>query len=130
MPPPNIEIKLEHVCMSIQYEDLIKKAYTAFNSRDIDKVFSTFHPDVQWPNGWEGGYLYGHDQVKNYWIRQWKELNPTVEPRNFKETIDNRLEVEVYQLVKDVQGKILFDGSVTHIYSFQDGLIKSMEIVK
>jgi hypothetical protein len=41
--------------MDIQIQDLIKKAYIAFNSRDIDMALSTFHPDVQWPKAFEGG---------------------------------------------------------------------------
>lgn len=33
--------------MTSQYEDLIKKAYSAFNARDIDKALSTMRPKVQ-----------------------------------------------------------------------------------
>ena len=51
--------------MTIQYQDLVIKAYSAFNRRDIDTVLSTFHPDVHWSNGWEGGYVNGHDEVRN-----------------------------------------------------------------
>jgi hypothetical protein len=31
--------------------------------------------DVHWPNGWEGGYVEGHDEVRDYLTRQWKELH-------------------------------------------------------
>lgn len=47
--------------MITHFENLIKKAYPAFNSRDIDTALSTFHPDVQWPKAFEGGYVSGHD---------------------------------------------------------------------
>lgn len=120
-------IKAKNI-MATQYQDLIIKAYSAFNSRDIDRVLSTFHPDVHWPNGWEGGYVNGHDEVRNYWTRQWSEINPNVEPTGFKEREDKKLEVEVHQVAKDLQGRILFDGMVKHVYTFQDGLIKSMDI--
>ncbi len=50
--------------MRKQSEDLINQAYAAFNSRDIDKVLSTLDPDVQWANGWEGGYVKGHDELQ------------------------------------------------------------------
>lgn len=43
--------------MKTHPEDLINKAYTAFNSRDIDGALSTFHPDVEWPKAFEGGYV-------------------------------------------------------------------------
>jgi len=34
----------------------------------------------------------------------------------------------VHQNVKDLQGGLIFDGLVKHIYTFQDGLIKTMDI--
>jgi hypothetical protein len=116
--------------MASQYQSLIKKAYSAFNARDIDEVLSAMHPQVRWSNGWEGGYVTGHEEVRNYWTRQWKELDPNVEPTGFKERQDGSLEVEVHQIVKDLQGKVLFDGTVKHIYTIEDGLIKTMEIEK
>ena len=102
--------------------------FDAFNKRDIAQVLTTMHPDVHWPNGWEGGYVNGHDEVKNYWTRQWKELNPLVEPTAFNERQDGRLEVKVHQIVKDLQGNLLFDGTVKHIYTLQDGLLRRMDI--
>ena len=116
--------------MTVQYQDLIKKAYAAFNARDIDTVLSVMHPDVHWPNGWEGGYVNGHDEVRDYWTRQWAALDPTVEPVGFTERQDGQIEVEVHQIAKDLQGNVLFDGIVKHIYSIENGLIKNMEIEK
>jgi hypothetical protein len=63
------------------------------------------HADVLWPNGWEGGYVQGHKEVRDYWTRQWKELNPKVEPVSFKERQDGEIEVQV-QTVKDMNGNI------------------------
>ena len=50
--------------MGTEYEDLIKKAYSAFNARDIDVALSTMHPDVQWPKAFDGRYVKGHDKIK------------------------------------------------------------------
>jgi hypothetical protein len=66
--------------------------------------------------------------VRAYWLRQWQELNPHVEPTGVKEREDGRLEVAVHQVVKDMQGQLLFDGQVKHIYTIQDGLLKQMDI--
>ena len=114
--------------MTTQLKDLIKKAYSAFNERDIDKTLSTMQPNVQWSKAWEGGYINGHDEIKEYWTRQWKEINPNVEPIGFTERQNGSLEVEVHQKVKDLQGNLMFDGTVKHIYTFEDGLIKTMDI--
>lgn len=114
--------------MAPQFKDVIKKAYSAFNERDIDKALSTMQPDVQWSKAWDGGYIIGHDEIKKYWTRQWTEINPNVKPVGFTERENGDLEVEVKQIVKDLQGNIMFDGIVKHVYTFVDGLIKTMDI--
>jgi len=114
--------------MDNQIQNLIKKAYSAFNSRDIDTALSTFHLEVQWPKAFEGGYVSGHDDIRKYWTRQWTEINPHVEPIGFNERKNGTLEVMVHQTVKDLEGKLMFDGTVKHIYSIQDGLLKRMDI--
>lgn len=43
--------------MDTQIQHLVKEAYSAFNSRDINTALSTFHSDVQWPKAFEGGYI-------------------------------------------------------------------------
>ena len=114
--------------METTLKDLIRKAYAAFNERDIDKALSTMQPDVQWSKAWEGGYISGHNEIKAYWTRQWTEINPKVEPVGFNERQNGSLEVEVHQKVKDLQGNSMFDGTVRHVYTFENDLIKTMDI--
>jgi hypothetical protein len=114
--------------MENQIHSLIKKAYLAFNSRDIDKALTTFHPNVQWPKAFEGGYVSGHEEVKEYWTRQWTEINAIVEPITITEREHSKYEVTVHQLVKDLEGKILFDGVIKHIFTIQDNLLAKMDI--
>ena len=114
--------------MDIQIDRLIKKAYAAFNSRDIDTALSTFHPEVQWPKAFEGGYVSGHEEIRKYWTRQWSEINPNVEPTGLNERQDGTIEVKVHQIVKDLQGNVIFDGAVKHIYTLQDDLLRRMDI--
>ena len=114
--------------MNIQHQELINNAYAAFNARDIDAALATMHPDVQWPKAFEGGYVSRHEAIREYWTRQWTEINPTVQPVGFKEREDGSLEVAVAQVVKDLNGDVLFDGVVKHIYTLQDGLLRKMDI--
>lgn len=114
--------------MLSKYQSIIQKAYTGFNARDIETTLSTMHPNVHWPKAFEGGYVIGHDAVREYWTRQWSEIDPKVEPIAITERHDGKVEVKVYQLVKDLQGDILFDGNVKHIYVINDGLLQSMDI--
>lgn len=114
--------------MPTQYDDLIRTAYAAFNARDINRALSTMQQDVQWSKAWEGGYISGHEEIKKYWTRQWTEINPHVEPVGTTQRPNGKVEVTVHQVVKDLQGQVLFDGRVRHVYSFADGLIKTMDI--
>lgn len=115
--------------MNTNRQHLISQAYEAFNSRNIDAVLSLMSTDVHWPNGWEDGYVQGHDEVRDYWTRQWKEVDPIVKPTSFKEKEDGQIEVTVHQVVKDLSGQTLFDGTVLHTYAFdEDEKIKGMEI--
>jgi hypothetical protein len=109
-------------------QSILLRVYAAFNIRDVNTVLSFMHPDVHWPNGWEGGYVDGHEEVRNYWTRQWKELDPYVVPVSFTVTPENKVETGVHQVVKDLQGNLLADTIVTHIYTFEGDLIRSMEI--
>lgn len=110
------------------FNDLINKAYSAFNSRDIGSALATMHADIQWPKAFEGGYVSGHNEIREYWTRQWTEINPNVEPTSISERTDGTLEVTVHQLVKDLEGTVLFDGIVKHVYTLQDGLLRRMDI--
>ena len=114
--------------MNSTYNDIITKAYTGFNNREIESVFSVMHPDIHWPKAFEGGYVIGQDAVRDYWTRQWSEINPKVEPLSITERTNGEIEVEVYQLVKDLEGNILFDGNVKHVYVISNGLLYSMDI--
>jgi hypothetical protein len=114
--------------MSNQFKEIIRKAYAAFNERNIDNALATMQTDVLWSKAWEGGYINGHNEIKEYWTRQWNDINPKVEPIGFTERENEKLEVQVHQVVKDLQGNLIFDGAVKHIYAFQDGLIKTMDI--
>ncbi len=86
------------------------------------------HPDVDWPNGWEGGRLSGRSAVRDYWKRQWAVLDPRVEPVGFHSDGPGRTVVDVHQVVRDREGKLIADKIVQHVYQFEGGRIKSMEI--
>ena len=114
--------------MENNISNLIKKAYLAFNSRDISTALSTFHENVEWPKAFEGGYVNGHNEIREYWTRQWTEINGFVEPKNIIERSENQYEVTVHQHVKDLQENILFDGIIKHIFTVKDNLLSRMDI--
>jgi hypothetical protein len=108
--------------------DLLKFVYAAFNRRDIDAILPKMHPQVEWPNGMEGGWVHGHEGVRAYWRRQWEVVDPHVEPVSIEAAEDGRTVVNVHQTVRDLKGTVLVDGMVQHVYWIASGLIEGMEI--
>ena len=108
--------------------DSIPALYDAFNARDVDAVLAALAPDVRWPNAWEGGYVTGHDEVRDYWRRQWAEIDPRVEPVSLDDRADGTVAVRVHQVVRDMAGSQIADNEVTHVYRFEDGLVAEMTI--
>jgi hypothetical protein len=107
---------------------VIREAYRAFNARELDAALAMMQPNVEWPNGMEGGTVYGHAGVRDYWTRQWSMIDPHVDPVAIDADGSGRVVVSVHQVVRDLNGKLLLDRMVEHIYSFEDKLIRSMEI--
>ena len=113
---------------SASREALIRELYAAFNRRDIERVLAALHPDVAWPNGWEGGHVRGQAGVRDYWGRQWADIDPIVTPTAVAEEADGRVRVTVDSVVRDRAGRVLSRGTVAHIYRFEDGLVRDLEI--
>jgi len=112
-----------------EHEELLRRAYEAFNARDVDAVLALMHPDVDWPNGMEGGRVLGRAAVREYWTRQFEMIDSRVEPEGFATDAEGRVVVDVHQVVRDTAGELLSDGRVEHVYTIRDGLVERMEIV-
>jgi hypothetical protein len=107
---------------------LIEQAYSAFNKRDIDAALALMTEDVSWPKASEGGRVVGKEEIRAYWIRQWSEFDPYVEPLEITEEDGGKIRVRVHQLVKNLQGNVLFDSAVLHVFTVNGGLIAAMEL--
>ena len=108
--------------------ELLIAAYTNFNARAIEAILESMHPDVDWPNGMEGGRVLGRDGVREYWTRQWGLINPHVEPISFSSGETGSITVSVHLVVHDLAGKALVDEMVEHVYRIESGLIRRMDI--
>ncbi|MDQ8043705.1 MAG: nuclear transport factor 2 family protein [Solirubrobacteraceae bacterium] len=106
----------------------IHDLYAAFNRRDSSFVIDQMAPDVTWPRAFKGGHVEGGDAVRAYWEDQWQEIDPTVEPVSIEPLGDGRFDVEVHQVVKDLDGTVIADSIVHHVYTFDGELIASMDL--
>lgn len=107
---------------------VIEQAYSAFNKRDIDGALALMTEDVSWPKASEGGTVVGKDEIRAYWTRQWNEFDPHVEPLAMTEEDAGKTRVRVRQLVKSLQGTILSDSEVLHVFTISSGLISAMNL--
>jgi ketosteroid isomerase-like protein len=111
-------------------EALLCRAYRAFNERDLEAALTTLHPEVDWPNAWEGGRIAGRQAVADYWARQFATIASTVEPVAFAADGDGAIDVTVHQVVRDAElGQLLSDSTVVHRYRIDDGLIVRMDVL-
>jgi hypothetical protein len=108
--------------------ELLTLVYDAFNRREIDPILALMHPEVEWPNGMEGGWVHGHEGVRAYWTRQWGIVNPQVEPVRFEIDNEGHVVTDVHQVVRNLTGSVLMDRMVQHVYLIRDGLIRRMDI--
>jgi ketosteroid isomerase-like protein len=112
-------------------EQILRSAYKAFNARDVEGAIELMHPDVDWPNAWEGGRVVGRAAVRGYWSRQFAAISSNVEPRDFTEASDGSITVGVHQIVRDAKtGQLLSDSEARHRYRFEGGLIVRMDVLE
>jgi hypothetical protein len=116
------------VAVPADVEALLRRAYAAFNARDVDAAVALMHADVDWPNAFEGGRVRGRDAVRAYWARQFAVIDPHVMPRGFAWRDDGRVAVFVHQIVRSPAGDVLADGAVVHVYTLRDGLVERMDV--
>lgn len=112
-------------------EETLRTVYTAFNARDVEAALALMHPEVDWPNAWEGGRVIGREAVRDYWRRQFEQILGTVEPESFDRDPDGNITVTVHQVVRDARtNELQSDTYVLHRYRFEDGLIVRMDVLE
>jgi hypothetical protein len=105
-----------------------RKVYYDFNDRNIEAVIEKMSTDVQWANGMDGGFVYGQEEVREYWQRQFTRVSSTVTPEEIRR-VGKQIRVKVKQVVHDLSGNLLADTYITHAFRLHEGKIRRFEIV-
>ena len=108
--------------------ELLRRIYEGFNRRDIPVVLAHLAKDVDWANGMDGGRVHGREAVGDYWTKQWAAIQPQVHPLRITERGDGSTAVEVHQVVRDLEGKLLLDETVRHVFRIEAGLVTRFDI--
>jgi hypothetical protein len=109
-------------------QELIFRAYSAFNQRDIDGTLVLMSENVSWPKASEGGRVVGKQEIRDYWTRQWAEFDPRVDVLEVIDREAGKTDVKVHQLVKNLKGDVLSDTELWHVYAIANGLIERMDL--
>jgi catechol 2,3-dioxygenase-like lactoylglutathione lyase family enzyme len=96
--------------------------YKNFNARNIHMT-----DNAKWANGMDGGFVYGHDAVKDYWTRQFTMVSSKVSPLEI-EAGNDIVKIKVHQVVHDLNGNLLADELVYHLFHLQENKIAVFEI--
>ncbi len=107
---------------------LITQAYSAFNQRNVYGALALMSENVSWPKASEGGRVVGKEEIRAYWTRQWQEFDPHVEPLEVIDREEGKTHVKIHQLVKSLDGDVLSDSEVWHVYTIANGLIERMDL--
>jgi NAD(P)-dependent dehydrogenase (short-subunit alcohol dehydrogenase family) len=110
------------------HEDLVRRAYLAFNQRKIAEGVALMDPKVDWPNLPEGGFVHGREQVRRHWGKQFDQVDPRIEVDDVTEKGAGRVEARVRQVVRDLDGKKLSDERLVHVFTIANDLIARMEV--
>lgn len=83
---------------------------------------------VSWPKASEGGEIVGKEEIRAYWTPQWAKFDPPVELLAISKEDGGRTRVRVHQVVKSLEGNVLSDSEVFHVYTVKRGLIAAMNL--
>ncbi len=106
----------------------LRALYAAFTARDLDAVVAAVAPDVDRPDGWEGGRVHGRDGVRDDGERQWAQIRPLLRPTAAEERPDGSAAVTVAMTVRDPGGAVLSRETLRHVYRFDGDPVSRMDL--
>lgn len=107
--------------------NFFKELYKNFDDRKIELVISHMTEDVKWANSMEGGYVFGHNGVREYWTRQFTMVSSKVTPLEINEE-NGFVKIKVHRVVHDLSGKLLADETVYRFFHLRDNKIAKFDI--
>ena len=76
----------------------------------------------------DGGHVVGREAVREYCTRQWTVIDPHVDPIHIAEPAGGSTLVDVHQVVKDLEGKLLLDETIAHRFQIEGKFVTRFDI--
>lgn len=106
---------------------LVQSLYSAFASRDRERILAIFHPDIEWiqNDGFPGGGLHQGavhvlDDILSQFRRDWDNWRARV--TEWHDAGNTIIAIGVYESTNKATGKQL-SAAFAHVYDVQDGRI-------
>ena len=112
----------------VNNEALVRQLYKGFNRRDIPAALTLLAENIDWANGMDGGHVHGREAVRAYWTKQCAAIAPRVDPLRISRRDDGATAVEVHHVVRDLEGKVLLDETVRHVFQIEKRLVTRFDI--
>lgn len=111
--------------------EILRRAYAAFNARDVDAAVELMAEDVTWPDLADGGFVHGRGAVREHWLQQFEAVDPRIEVLSLDEgDEDGPARASVRQVVRSKRGETISDERLSHVYTIRDGLIERMQVAE
>jgi hypothetical protein len=105
-----------------EVEAFLRRVYEAFNRKDVETVLAAASPEVDWPNVLTGQRVTGLGDIREFWDRQFRAIDPQLEPLSITGGDNGTVVVRIHQVVTFVSdGAVIVDAVVDHIFTFDDG---------
>jgi len=107
---------------------VLVKLWDALNRRDLAAAGECLHPDVDWHDLIDNVRLHGREAVRDFWTRAFAIIKTNSTLLGVEEDSQGRIAVTVLHTVRSLEDRPWTEETVTHIYSFRDGLISRMDL--
>jgi hypothetical protein len=113
-----------------QPDTLLIDLFDAFNAKEVDAAGALLHPDVDWPNLFGPDRLRGREAVMSMWAEQFGRFDPEITLLEMHALPDGGRQARVSYVVRTLDGKLFTEEPATHVFTFRDGFISKMDLVR
>jgi len=107
-------------------QDLLSRAFSAYNAQDADGLLALISDDVDWPDG--SARLRGKAALYAYWADQWTRTGTHDQPIDFRRRPDGRVAVRLIQVVRSLDGSLMSRGPYQYVFRMKGSLIIGLDI--